>query len=169
MSNGSDPRAIIAALDRAQDAFGETAEGIPRYEEGIESGADWQTQLTKACKLIEVVTLLQEQNGYYTAVIELCFGAIERSIEAYVVAMAGDEVRDFQDHEFSYQRAHEVGLFEAETATDMMNLYSENRTESYYGGSRPSDRQAEAMTDLAREVHNFVVDQIRMGGVCICE
>jgi len=45
--------------------------------------------------------------------------------------MAGDEVEDLQDHEYSYERAHEIGLFGRETAGSMKDLYSENRTESY--------------------------------------
>jgi hypothetical protein len=169
MSNGSDPSTVLAALDRAEDAFEEVGHGVPHYEKGIESGGGWETQLTKACKLLDVIAVLQEQNGYYTAVIELCFGAIERSIEAYAVGMGGDEVEDFRDHEYSYERAHEVGLFEKETADALMYLYDENRTESYYGGGRPTNRQTEAMSDLAREIHRYVVDQIREGGVCICE
>ena len=168
MSNGSDPNAILTALERAEDAFEEVGHGLPHYEEGIESSGDWKTQLTKACKLLEVASVLEEQNGYYTAVIELCFGSIERSIEAYAVAMAGDEIEDFRDHEYSYERAHQVGLFEVETAEAMRDLYGENRTESYYGGGRPTDRQASAMSDLAREVHHFVTNQIREGGVCVC-
>jgi hypothetical protein len=169
MSDGSDPEAILAALDRAADAFEEIGVGVPGYETAIESGGGWETQLTKACKLLEVVGVVRKQNGYHTAVIEVCFGAIERSIEAYAVAMAGDEVADFRDHEYSYERAHQVGLFEADAAEAMMELYAENRTESYYGGGRPTDRQAAAMSDLARAVHGFAVDQIREGGVCICE
>lgn len=50
--------------------------------------------------------------------IELRFGAIEAS----AVAMDGDEVDDFRDHEYAYERAHHVGLFEAETAEAMMDL-----------------------------------------------
>lgn len=111
MSNRSDPNAILDALDQAQDAFEEVGHGVPSYETGIESGGDWKTQLTKACRLLEVATIIEEQNGHYTAVIELCFGTIERSIEAYAVAMGGDSVEDFRDHEYSYERAHEVGLF----------------------------------------------------------
>lgn len=168
MSNGTDPTAVLTALERAEDAFDEVGHGVPHYEEGIEPGGNWKTQLTKACKLLEVANVIEEQNGHYTAVIELGFGAIERSIEAYAVAMGGDEVEDFQDHEYSYERAHEVGLFEAETAETMRDLYSENRTESYYGGGRPTDRQAKAMSELAREIHDFVTDQIREGGVCVC-
>jgi hypothetical protein len=83
--------------------------------------------------------------------------------------MTSDTLRDFQDRQFSYERAHQVGLFEQETAEGMRTLYSENRTESYYGGSRPTEEQAAAMTELANAVHEFSVDQIREGGVCLCD
>lgn len=166
--SSSDPTGIRDAIERAQDAFEERGGGVPDYEEGIETDDDWKTQLTKACKLIEVADVLREQNGYYTAVIELCFGATERSIEAYAVAVTDDTLADFVNHEYSYQRAHEIGLFEESTTRDMRNLYSENRSESYYGGRQPNDRQADAMHELAKQVHSFAVDQIREGGVCIC-
>ncbi|MDZ7687567.1 MAG: DNA-binding protein [Halobacteriales archaeon] len=167
--SSSDPADIRRTLEEAEDAFEERGGGIPEYEEGIKSGGGWETQLTKACRLLEVADVLREQNGYHTAVIELCFGAIERSTEAYAVAMAGDEVEDFRDHKYSYERAHQIGLFGEETAERMRGLYSENRTESYYGGSRPTDRQADTMYDLAVQVHSFSVEQIREGGVCICD
>ncbi|WP_257300409.1 DNA-binding protein [Haloarchaeobius sp. FL176] len=169
MSNGSDPDAVLEALDRAQDAFERVGRGRPTFEDGISSDEDWKTQLTKACRLLEVVDTLQAQDGYYTAVIEVCFGGIERSIEAYALAMTKDTLQDFQDHQFSYERAHQIGLFERETAKAMKDLYSENRTESYYGGGRPTEEQAEAMTDLANAVHQFAVSQIREGGVCLCD
>lgn len=169
MPSGSDPKAVLDALERAEDAFDEVGHGVPSYEAGIEPGGDWETQLTKACRLLEVVAILRERDGYHTAVTELCFGATERSIEAYAVAMAGDEVVDFRDHEYSYERAHQIGLFEAGTAEAMMDLYGENRTESYYGGGRPTEAQATAMSDLARAVHGFAAAQIREGGVCRCD
>jgi len=163
----SDPRDVLDALEWAQDAFEGVGFGIPKVEEGIAEGGGWETQLTKACKLLEVVDVLRAENGYYTAVIELGFGAIERSIEAYLVRMAGHDVEDFRDHEQSYERADQSGLFEAETAEAMVELYRENRTESYYGGGRSTEPQAKAMADLARGVHEYVVDQIRDGGVCV--
>ena len=83
--------------------------------------------------------------------------------------MTNDTLQDFQDHQFSYERAHQIGLFERETVEAMKDLYSENRTESYYGGGRPTEKQAEAMTDLASAVHQFAVSQIREGGVCLCD
>jgi len=169
MSNGSDPAAVLAALERAQDAFEMVGQGRTGFEHGISADADWKTQLTKACRLLEVVETLQSQDGYYTAVIEVCFGAIERSIEAYALAMTNDTLQDFQDHKFSYERAHQIGLFERATAEAMKDLYSENRTESYYGGGRPTEEQAQAMTELAITVHQFSVGQIREGGVCLCD
>ena len=169
MSSGSDPASVLAALERAQDAFEMVGRGRTAFEDGISASEEWKTQLTKACRLLEVVEVLQSQNGYYTAVIEVCFGAIERSIEAYALAMTGDTLQDYQDHQFSYERAHQVGLFERETAEAMRNLYSENRTESYYGGGRPTEEQAEALTDLASAVHQFAASQIREGGVCLCD
>lgn len=169
MSSNSDPNAVLTALGRAQDAFEMVGRGQTEFEEGISADADWKTQLTKACRLLEVVETLQQQDGYYTAVIEICFGAIERSIEAYALSMTSDTLQDFQDHQFSYDRAHQIGLFERDTADEMKALYSDNRTESYYGGGRPTAEQADAMTELAIAVHEFSVSQIREGGVCLCD
>ena len=163
----ADPNSVTAALERAESSFATVRLGDSR-ETGIAPG-DWETQLTKGCRLLESVATLRRQDGYHTAVVELCFGVIERSVEAYAVAMAGDDPRDFHDHEACYDRATEVGLFERATATRIRDLYANNRTESYYGGAQPTDEQAAAMADLAEAVHEYVVSQIRTGGVCRCE
>lgn len=83
------------------------------------------------------------------------------------MALVGHEVEDFEDHVYCYERADQAGLFEAETAEAMKSLYRENRTDSYYGGGRPTEPQAEAMTDLAHGVHEYVVTQIREGDACV--
>lgn len=49
------------------------------------------------------------------------------------MAMAGNEVEDFEDHKFCYERADQSGLFEAETAGTMKSRYRENRTGCHYG------------------------------------
>lgn len=169
MSSGSDPATVRSALERAQDAFEMVGLGRTEFEDGISPDTDWETQLTKACRLNEVSEILQSQGGYYTATIEVCFGAIERSIEAYALAMTDDTPQAFRDHEFGYDRAHQIGLFEEDTAADMKALYRDNRTESYYGGGRPTDEQADAMIELADAVHRFSASQIREGGVCLCD
>jgi hypothetical protein len=168
MSKESDPNSLVEALEAAIDTFNEEGRGIPEYERGIDSDEDWKTQLTKSCKLLHAVALLNGE-GYHTATIELCFGAIERSIEAFALAEGGDELRDFQDHEHSYDRAAELALLSETTIDDLKMLYGNNRTDSYYGGKQPTLEQAEALHLLASEIHDHSKNQIREGGVCLCE
>lgn len=166
MSN-PDPTTVTDALDAAIDAFNETGHGVPKRETAIDTDADWKTQLTKACRLLAAIDTL-DGNGYYTATIELCFGATERSVEAYALAEGGDELRDFHDHTYCYDRAATLGLLTPDTIDDLKHLYNTNRTDSYYGGRRPTEEQATAMRDLSHALHTHVTNQIREGGVCIC-
>ena len=168
MSEDDDPKAITDALEGAIDAFNEAGHGVPAYEDGVDTDNDWKTQLTKSCKLLRPIEQIDGE-GYHTATIELCFGAIERSLEAFALAEGGDELRDFHDHTYSYDRASALGLLSPATADKLKTLYTENRTDSYYGGKRPTREQATAMQSLAREIHDYVTNQIQEGGVCLCE
>lgn len=163
----SDPNDVTDALAAAIDAFNEEGYGIPTREAAIDPDADWKTQLTKACRLLATVEHIEGQ-GYYTATIELCFGVTERSVEAYALAEGGDQLDDFHDHTHCYNRATALGLLSATTAEDLRRLYDTNRTDSYYGGRRPTERQADAMRRLSRNIHEYVTNQIREGGVCVC-
>lgn len=165
----SDPNAVQEALEVTIDAFNEEGHGVPTPELGIDTDEDWKTQLTKGCRLLEVVDELGNE-GYHTAVVELSFGIIERSLEAFAMAEGSDELRDFQtdSHDRCYDRATELGLFSRELTQKLKDLYGENRTDSYYGGRSPTSRQAETMSRLSREIHDHAVDQIREGGVCNC-
>lgn len=168
MSSDGDPQAITDALTAATDAFNEEGHGIPTREVGIDTDADRKTQLTKACRLLAAVDTLSDHE-FHTAMIELCFGATERSVEAYVLAEGGDELEDFYDHTTCYDRATDLGLLSDTTTRDLRRLYDTNRTDSYYGGRRPTDRQADTLQQLARSIHEYVTDQIREGGVCVCD
>lgn len=168
MGDASDPTHITDALAAAIDAFNEEGFGVPTREEAIDPDADWKTQLTKACRLLAAVERI-DGRGYYTATIELCFGATERSVEAYALAEGGDELDDFHDHTHCYNRATALGLLSVSTTKDLGNLYDTNRTDSYYGGRRPTEQQADAMRRLSRSIHEYVTDQIREGGVCVCD
>lgn len=165
----SDPNAVKETLDSVIDAFNEQGHGIPTREPQINTNADWKTQLTKGCRLVAVVEEIEE-GGYYTAVVELCFGIIERSIEAFAIAEGGAELRDFQtdSHDRCYDRAAKLGLFTPKLTNELKNLYGNNRTDSYYGGRHPTRRQAELMSRLAREIHYRASTQIREGGGCNC-
>lgn len=168
MGEGSDPTAITDALDAAIEAFDEGGHGVPTREPGIDPDADWKTQLTKACRLLAAVEHVGE-NGLYTATIELCFGATERSLEAYALAEGGDDLDDFHDHTYCYDRATGLGLLSTTTTDRLRTLYDTNRSDSYYGGRRPTGRQEDAMRELSRSVHEYVTDRVREGGVCVCD
>jgi hypothetical protein len=168
MSSDSDPQTVTDTLDAAIDAFNEEGYGVPTHEDAIDPDANWKTQLTKACRLLAAVEHLAGQ-GFYTATIELSFGATERSVEAFALAEGGDDLNDFHDHTYCYDRATALGLLSKSTTDGLRQLYDTNRTDSYYGGRRPTERQSDAMEHLSRSVHEFVTDQIREGGVCMCE
>lgn len=168
MTEDADPSGVTEALQEATDAFDETGRGLPAYEDGIETDADWKTQLTKSCKLLRAIEQIDGE-GHHTASIELCFGTIERALEAFALAEGGDELRDFHDHTYSYDRASALGLLSPATTGKLEQMYAENRTDSYYGGKRPTREQATAMQSLTRAIHDHVTNQIREGGVCLCE
>jgi len=168
MSDGSDPNAITDALSAAIDAFNEEGYGVPTRESEIDPDAGWKTQLTKACRLLAAVNHLAGQ-GFYTAIIELCFGATERSVEAFALAEGSDTIDDFHDHTHCYDRANDLGLLSSTTTDRLRQLYDTNRTDSYYGEQRPTEQQADTMRQLSRSVHRHVTDQIREGGVCLCD
>jgi hypothetical protein len=46
--SSSDPNDVVEAVEQAEDAFKERGGGVPDYEESIESGGDWETQLNKS-------------------------------------------------------------------------------------------------------------------------
>lgn len=168
MSNGADPTAITDGIAAAQDAFEHAGFGQPTFEEGIDSDEDWTTQLTKACQLIDGARTIREHNGHYTAVIELCFGAIERSLEAWLLSETGDEMTDLTDHVYVYERVDQQGLFSDGTGHSLATLYSENRNESYYADRTPTREQAAAMIDLAAAVHDHIGTEIDNRNYCTC-
>ena len=163
---GSDRRAIRKALDAAIDAYNEERSGGPDREDAIASVEVRTAKLTKSCRLLDAVARIDGER-HYTAVIELCFGATERSIEAYALAVDGDELNDFHDHTHCYDRAADLGLLSRTATQELRGLYDDNRTDSYYGGKRPTENQADSMYALSRSVHQYVTDQIREGGVCV--
>lgn len=165
MSN--DPNDITSAIAYAQDAFDGTATfGQPTYEDGIVSEDDWTAQLTKGCQLIDGARTIRDHNGHHTAVIELCFGAIERSLQAWLLSQTGDEPEDLQDHETPYQRADDAGLFDG-VGEQLGLLYQNNRTQSYYANRTPTEEQANTMFELAQAIHDYVADLIDRG-YCHC-
>lgn len=167
MSDG-DPTALRNAIDMAEDAFDLVGHGSPVYEEHICRDSAWQTQLQKACRLLDASRTLRANDGYYTSVIEMSFAAIERTLEFYCLYASGNEITYFQDHATVYDRIVALGLYTEDTAARMRLLYGDNRTGQYYGSEVSTRRQATAMFELASVVHEQTVNQTRQTRDCCC-
>jgi hypothetical protein len=63
----------------------------------------------------------------------------------------------------------DLGLLSRTATREIRGLYDDNRTDSYYGGKRPTENQADRMYALSRSVHQYITDQIREGCVCVCD
>lgn len=117
--------------------------------------------------LLDAIDALADHGAYYTAIVEISFGAIERSVEAYCLYLGDETIDQYDDHTEPYERAEALGLFD-DVADDLTALYADNRTESYYGGRRPTEAQATAMAALATAIHEYVNDRLQNSGVCFC-
>jgi hypothetical protein len=161
-----DPNDLRSALEGVREAF--------EYMQGpIESGLadledDSEIQLRKACRLLGAARSLRENNGYYTAIVELSFVAIERSFEFFVLAHSTDSIRDFNDHQYAYQRAFDLGVISESLSTDYRSLYRTYRTESYYGDRQVTEQEATSMYALAAETHEYLRDRPSKRIECLC-
>ncbi|MFC6941199.1 DNA-binding protein [Salinirubellus sp. GCM10025818] len=126
-----DDAAVRGALEEAAHAFRDTR-GQDR-ETHLDPTTPAVTQLRKACRLLDACRVLQANNGYYTSVVELSFGAIERTIQYYALAKTTDTVDDFQDHETVFERGAELTLYSADTMEQLIDLWRTNRSAAYYG------------------------------------
>jgi len=165
-----DPDALEAAYDRVIDALNYQSDAT--YESSVEpSGRAQQVQLQKACRLLAACDR-PEESGFYGAVVEMSFGAMERTLESYMIAVLGNDLSDFQDHTEVYDRAATHGPVSREMAQNLKALYANNRTDYYYDNAVPTEEIAGAMFRLATELHRFVVTHStthRFEQYCSCE
>ncbi len=165
--SSSDPAVLVERVEAAQKRF---EHGRGSVEAGLaDPDSDAVGQLRKACRLLAAARTLQTENGYHTAVVELSFGAIERSFEFFVLALSTDTVRDFMDHTYAYQRAFELGVISDLLRDDYQSLYREFRSESYYGDRQVRADEAAAMFDLAVDTHEFLRDHPSDHYNCLCQ
>lgn len=124
--------------------------------------------MTKSCRYLASARALRATDGFNGAVVELCFSAIERTLEGHLLRITSADLTDFYDHETVYIRASDQGVFERGTAERLQNLYRRNRTGHYYGGFVPTQQKADAMFELAERIHRYVAGQLIDGPVCRC-
>jgi hypothetical protein len=153
------------ALADAQRAF---EQGPGRKESGLDTDDDALLQLRKACRLLDAARFLRTQNGYYTVVIESSFIAIERSIHFYLLQATGMDSTEFVTHSDVYERGVEANLYSAALGDRFLQLWRENRSKTYYRQAVGGEAQADAMLQLATDVHQYILDHLSVGHECIC-
>jgi hypothetical protein len=157
---------VEEALTDAQRAF----EREPVHKEsGLDTDDDALLQLRKACRLLDAAHFLRTQNGYYTVVIESSFIAIERSIHFYLLHATGLDSSEFVTHTDVYERGAEANLYSTSLRDQLLQLWRENRSKTYYRQAVGGETQADGMLELASAVHQYILDYLSIGHECICE
>ncbi|WP_424008995.1 hypothetical protein [Haloferax denitrificans] len=155
---------IETLVDEVQAAFDHRPNTI---ESGLETNEADILQLRKSCRLLAGATVLLEQ-GFYTLVIEASFVAIERVIE-FKLLEGGLEPRDLPGtHPGVYTEAARRGIISHHVAENLQDLWRNHRAKTYYQDGLASKGRAEKLFELARETHEYVVNQSTKKYECIC-
>jgi len=156
---------VVNALEASERSF----EQAPRnVEEGLDVEEAELVQLRRACRLLAAASRLLD-DGYYTVVIESSFVAIERTIQFRLIhdgAMEASEV--ISSHRRLYQRGAAIGLYDDAFGERLAELWNQNRTKTYYRLGIATEAQAEAMHELATEMHRDLVDGSQVHHECLC-
>lgn len=157
---------IEQLIDDVQAAF-------DRRPTDIEAGLDVEDaallQLRKACRLLAGADTLRTAS-YDTLVIEASFVAIERTVEFRLLDRGTMEPDDLPGtHPGVYREAAAVGVFSESVAADLAELWREHRAKTYYQDGLASAARADAMYDLAVELHAYITGRSRRGHECLCD
>ncbi|QCC51753.1 hypothetical protein [Halapricum salinum] len=157
---------IEPELSNAQKAF---RRGEQTPEEGLDVSSADLVQLRKACRLRSGAERLLK-DGYYTLTIEAAFTSIERTLLFWLITEGHhDPSRPPQSHTTAINRSAEVGFITDEVATELEDLWNENRAHTYYQDGMATDDRADTMVTLAGAIHSQIVNLGRQSHECICE
>ena len=107
--------------------------------------------------------------NYYTLGIEASFVAIERTVEFRLLERGTMQPDDLPGtHPGVYREAAAAGVFGESIAADLADLWRDHRAKTYYPDGLASAARADAMYELATELHTYVTGQSRQGHECLC-
>jgi len=150
---------IEALIDEVQAAF-------DRRPTDIEAGLDVGDAAPPAT---EGLSLARRRRGppdasYYTLVIEASFVAIERTVEFRLLERGTMQPDDLPGtHPGVYREAAAAGVFGESMAADLADLWRDHRAKTYYQEGLASAGRADAMYELATELHAYVTGRSRQG------
>lgn len=139
-----------------------------QFEEGLDVDDPTLLQLKKACRMIDAAQFLQQEDGYYTVIIETSFAAIERTIQFYLLDTGLLHEDEYINHENVYQKGEDAGLYTEEFAGKLTNLWRNNRSDTYYREGIATRQRARKMLELAEAVHSHVLQLAGDSHECIC-
>lgn len=156
---------VATLLDEAQRRFEESG---TNFEAGLDVDDPTTLQLRKACRLLDAATLLEAQNGYFTVAVESAFGAIERTIQFYLLEQGLLTEDEYVDHVQVYERGVQAGLYDDSFAGKLEALWRNNRSETYYREGVATEDRARTMLELAAAVHVHVLSLAGCRHECVC-
>lgn len=157
---------IEPELSTAKEAF---RRGGQTIEAGLDVASADLVQLRKACRLLSGAERLLE-DCYYTLTIEAAFTSIERTLLFWLITEGHhDPSQPPQSHTTAINRSAEVGFITDEVATDLEDIWNENRAQTYYQDGMATDKRANAMVALADEIHSQISNLVGQSHECICE
>jgi len=156
---------IEDTLDAVSEEF-RTGTGKP--EDGLDVDDPALLQLRKSCRMLKAVESLQEQNGYYTVIIEASFAAIERSIQFYLQEKGYIREDEFVDHRKVYELGENAALYGSNFKDKLIRLWENNRSRTYYREGVGTEKNAILMVELAEEIHGHVLQLAGESHECIC-
>lgn len=152
-------------LDEATTLFEQPGN---HFEDGLDVDDPTLLQLRKACRLIDAAKFLEEEDGYYTVIVEASFAAIERNIQFYLLEQGLLHEDEYVDHATVYERGTKAGLYSQEFAGKLDNLWRNNRSDTYYREGIATERRAGKMLELAEAIHRHVLQIAGQKHECIC-
>jgi hypothetical protein len=157
---------VVTALEDAERRFRDVRGQT--HEAELDPTQPALTQLRKACRLLDACRVLRTHDGYHTSVIELSFGAIERTIQFYILDSTNDTLQEYQSHEAVYERGAELNLYSTAVRDQLLQLWRENRSATYYRNTVATAEQADAMFTLVVELHRSVRERAQQAHECRC-
>lgn len=110
------------------------------------------------------------EDGYYTLTIEAGFTSIERTLLFWLITEGHhDPSQPPQSHTTAINRSAEAGFITDEVATELEDLWNENRAHTYYQDGMATNSRADAMVALSSEIHSQIINLAGQSHECICE
>ena len=157
---------IEPLLTNTEDAF---RRGGQEQEEGLDVSDAGLVQLRKACRSLSGATQLLD-DGYYTLTVEAAFTSLEKILLFWLIHEGyQDPSNPPQSHTTAINRSAEVGFLSTEVASRLVDLWTENRAQTYYQTGKATRERATAMLELANDIHSQVLNLASVTHECVCE